>query len=48
MRQDPKVIAWFHEVSTGHKIQEQLKSLDVHDSKRLQQIAEGAKKLEIS
>jgi hypothetical protein len=48
MRQDPKVIAWFHEVSTGHKIQEQPKPLDVHDSKRLQQIAEGAKKLEIS
>ncbi len=48
MRQDPKVIAWFHEVSTGHKIQEQPKSLDVNDSKHLQQIAEGAKKLEIS
>ena len=48
MCQDPKAITWFHEVSTGHKIQEQLKSPDVHDSKQLQQIAEGAKKLEIS
>ncbi len=48
MRQDPKAITWFHEVSTGHKIQEQLKSPDIHGSKQLQQIAEGAKKLEIS
>jgi hypothetical protein len=48
MRQDPKAITRFHEASTGHKTQEQLKSPDVHDSKQLQQIAEGAEKLEIS